>query len=453
MRSRRQRRTPDVATRAMSRRGFLGGAGAVSLVAVSRPGVAAALRQTEGDHLEVDVAVVGNSLTGLVAARHVANEGLDVAVLGRAPEASTTCFMSSHDRLAGLARSLGLAIGRVPDRGAPVDGRSDGSAEIDDPGDLSADGRAAAEIRTAFRKLDRMASEFEVDAPWAAVNAGIRDGRTLGSWIDEAIAGELAHERLHHGFELIFGAPASQVSLLFALAAVAGTGGAAPLFEAAYLPDAYVDGLEDTLRRSVSGSLVEGTVEVLHGDLDRVEARVGGHRVAARRVVAAAPVPGDDPRRSRFVPGSVTTAVCTYSAAPWRHRGLSGRVFGDGAPVHVVTPIADGRTLIATTRDDGGPDDGRRDAVLESLGRWLGRSAASPIGYEEHTGVSGGRVAAPPGALTGLGSDLREPDGAMHHAGPETALAWIGHPEGLVEIGQRVAAETARALSRFGPGV
>lgn len=438
----------------LSRRAFLGTAGAAALVAAPGTRLAGA-EESAGEHVRAAVAVLGGSLADLVAAYELRHRGVEVAVVARDVSGvdMDPCRAEDHDRLTRLARSLGLRVDRVAERGASLEGGPRG-AEVISVGAFTADGRAGAEIASAFRKLDRMASEFDVAEPWGAVNASVRDALTLGGWIDQAIAGDQARHRLHQGFGLVFGAPASEVSLLFALATVASAGGARALFDAAYYPDAWVRGLRDALGRSLGPALHEGAVSSLDAEDGGVELRVGGSTISARRAVVSDPTVSGGSGRSRFTPGNVVTVVCTYASAPWGSHGWSGRVLGDGAPVHAVWPAGDGTMLVAALAGPRalGEVDECRVAALDALGRWLGPEAADPARCQVVVDSDTARVAAPPGALSAAGPGLRAADGRVHSTGSESALAWIGHPEGQVEIGRRVADEIVAGSRAQGLG-
>jgi monoamine oxidase len=51
-----------------------------------------------------------------------------------------------------------------------------------------------------------------------------------------------------------------------------------------------------------------------------------------------------------------------------------------------------------------------------------------------------------PGVLTGFGTALRAPHGAITFAGTETAEFWTGYMEGAVRSGQRAAQEAVADL-------
>ena len=57
------------------------------------------------------------------------------------------------------------------------------------------------------------------------------------------------------------------------------------------------------------------------------------------------------------------------------------------------------------------------------------------------------------GGWTASGPALREPVGAIHWAGTETATRWTGYIDGAVSSGERAAAEVLDALGALEPGV
>jgi monoamine oxidase len=52
----------------------------------------------------------------------------------------------------------------------------------------------------------------------------------------------------------------------------------------------------------------------------------------------------------------------------------------------------------------------------------------------------------PPGTLSQFGHALRQPVGALHWAGTETAVEWTGYIEGAIEAGERAAGEVLARL-------
>jgi monoamine oxidase len=94
----------------------------------------------------------------------------------------------------------------------------------------------------------------------------------------------------------------------------------------------------------------------------------------------------------------------------------------------------------------------RRRRALASLGRYFGAPASRPRLYldqvwahEPWTGGCPVGVMAP-GVMTEYGPALREPVGAIHWAGTETATEWTGYMDGAIQSGERAAREVLAAL-------
>lgn len=442
----------------LSRRSFLGVATAASIVTIPRPRLAGALDAGSApERVDCEVAVVGLTVGGLVAARELERRGIRVVVLddGTNPGTVDPWLTQDHPRLRRLATELGLEIEAMDGDGWVLDG--DGATQVPD-GALVSGGRSTAELVSAFHKLDRMASELDAAEPWSAVNARVRDARTLGSWLDDSVIGDRARARLHAGLELALGAPSHEVSLLFALAVIESAGGTNSLVRAAYLPEARIAGdLIAALTASLPETPRRVTVRKIDIEGHGVTVDAGGLLVRARQLVVASAQQRDG-AVTRFSRGVRVLVACTYASTPWRQQSLSGRVLGDGHPVHAVHVAEGGRTLVAVIAGEAAvrrrrlePDE-RRKEVLTLLGRWFGKSAEHPVRYEELTDRCAARVVGAPGALTSDGPDLRANVGSVHSVAPETATTWIGHSEGLVEVGQRVVAELTASLGRHRAG-
>ena len=97
--------------------------------------------------------------------------------------------------------------------------------------------------------------------------------------------------------------------------------------------------------------------------------------------------------------------------------------------------------------------DQRQRLVIENLARVFGPRASNPERYLDKSwadeqwsrGCYVGFTA--PGTLTAFGPALREPIGAIHWAGTETAIVWNGYMDGAIESGERAAREAAAALA------
>ncbi|MDP1159757.1 hypothetical protein, partial [Klebsiella variicola] len=53
-------------------------------------------------------------------------------------------------------------------------------------------GVADAEIRGTWQKLDELARQIDVEAPWAAPLAGLWDRTTISQWLDATVSSALA---------------------------------------------------------------------------------------------------------------------------------------------------------------------------------------------------------------------------------------------------------------------
>jgi monoamine oxidase len=158
--------------------------------------------------------------------------------------------------------------------------------------------------------------------------------------------------------------------------------------------------------------------------------------------------------------------MALYEEPFWRADGLSGEAVTDGGPVTL--------TFDSSPRDGssgvllgfvGGPEVGdlegmgaveRRAAVLACFGQLFGSRAEQPLDYVEQEWSaqewSGGGPTSNfgPGGWTACGPALREPVGAIHWAGTETATVWSGYMEGALQAGERVAAEVLKGARRVG---
>lgn len=449
---------------------------------------------------EVDVAVVGGGVSGLVCAHRLVDAGVSrVAVLEAAARVGGRTFTEEvagaaidhggqwlapgHTRALELTRDLGLTTFAVHREGESIyeyrgrRRRHRGRPPLRP--------WARGQLSLARARLDRAARRVPADAPWTAAKAGDLDSETLGAWIRAYVTSAEARELLRTVLTARLAAAPDQVSLLHALALIGGAGGFDAVLGAEYVrlaggAQGIALGLAERLGRSVRTGTPVRAIE----EGDPVGARVlldGGGALAARRVVLAL-APPDAARIVRrprpafartalerqWQPGAALKVHAVYEHAFWRERGLSGRSIADDPLVRLTWDDSppDGRPGVLMTLILAGGDprlehvaaaalddpQARREAVLGRFAELFGNEAAAPAAYVEHDWgadpwVSGSVMPPPAGLLTCAREALLMPHGCVHYAGSETAAAWPGFIEGAVRAGERAAREVREALT------
>jgi monoamine oxidase len=446
---------------------------------------------------EADVVVVGAGLAGLTAARALRRAGLAVVVLeardrvggrtlnhdigdGKVVEVGGQWVGPTQHRLLALAREVGVDTFPTYAQGENV---------IEWEGELRRYTGAIPRINPAVLadvgqgqwRLDRMAREVPLDAPWTAPKAASWDGQTFGTWLRANLATKSARTLFEIGTEAVWAQEPGDLSLLHVLFYAHSAGGFDALFdtEGGAQQDRFVGGSQ-LLSLRLAAEL-EGDVElgapvraIEHGDAG-VVARADGTTVRARRAILAIPptlcariaydpaLPGHRDQLTQRVPqGTVAKCMAIYDEPFWRDQGLSGQATSVQGPVRltfdnsppdgspgVLLGFLEGR--FARQAGRMAPDE-RRAAVVGTFARLFGSRAARPDAYverlwaeEEWTRGCYG-CAMPTGAWTEFGSALRAPIGPLHWAGAETATVWSGYMDGAVQSGERTAAEALRAL-------
>lgn len=437
----------------------------------------------------VDVVVVGAGLSGLAAARAVAEAGRSVLVL------------EAHERVGGRVLTLPFLDGSV-DLGAQWIGpgqervaRLASELGVETAPQLIA-GRDVLLLRKHLRpvrgvpglplrdraalfyhgaRLGAMARRVPTDAPERAPRARAWDRLSVGDWLRERIASDDARALIETAFRLVFTAEPDAVSLLYALRQIHACGG--PRRMAAVRDGAQQDRLvggagllADRLAERLGHRIRTGAavLSIRQDDADVTVVSEAGEVRAERVILAISPPlalriafdPPLEPEREALMramtTGRVIKSVIAYSRAYWREAGLSGRALCDGGVVHAVFDNADPLgppALVAFTTADDAERCGERDpaererAVVTTLVRLFGTWAAHPIAYiDKDWGAdpwSPGGYAAhlPPGAITAWGHTFRQPHGRIHFAGTETATEWPGYMEGALEAGERAGRE------------
>jgi monoamine oxidase len=448
-----------------------------------------------GSRLSVDVAVVGAGLSGLAAARELADEGREVVVLearervgGRLLNATlgddVTVDLggqwvgSDHARVQRLAAELGIEI--FPQHGGGRNLLDVGGRRRRYRGTIPRLGpRVLWDIFVARRRFDRLARAVGAEQPWAAQRAAELDSETLADWCARNVRTEVARELIGLAGRTVWGTGPEELSMLHVLFYVAAAGSFDKLIDTeGGAQQDRLDGGAQLLPLGLAESLGERVLlgapvrRIAQSD-DSVQIAAEGVAVEAARAIVAVPPaiaarieldplpPGRPELAERLRPGALTKCMALYEEPFWRSDDLSGEAVTDAGPVTL--------TFDSSPRDGsagvllgfvGGPEARelaalppaeRRAPVLACLERLFGPRAAQPLDYAEQAWQeeewSGGGPTSNfgPGGWTSCGAALREPAGRLHWAGTETATVWSGYMEGALQAGERVVAELLSA--------
>lgn len=440
----------------------------------------------------VDVVIVGAGLAGLAAADQLVQEGHDVLVLegrdhvggriltttiaGVAVDAGATWVAPGHTAVRDLVARLG---------GEFVPQFHDGK------GVISFGGRRRVESATALTpwalldlartmtKLQKMADELPLSAPWQHPRAAHWDSMSLGEWLASRRASKTTRKFLGMICMVHFGAPVGDVSLFNAMRYIRTLGGLEHMMavEGGDQQDrihgtvqSLVNELADTLAPRV---LVASPVERITTEGDRVTVETPDETIEARYVIVTAspahraairftpalPEPHYGLARSWGL-GALSKAFVAYDRPFWRDQGLSGEGVSDDETVFLtfdVSPGPDGPGILMVFCDARGYDgldlDERARRVVRQLVHLYGEDAKRIIDYTDFSwgndsfAPGGPNPAVAPKAWTAFGRFLREPVGLVHWAGTETADQFSGTMNGAILSGHRAATDVAARLN------
>ena len=475
-----------------------GGVGALTSGAVFTDAEAAAALPAS-----VDVVVVGGGISGLVAARKVADAGRSVLVVeardrvggrvlnhrlanGSVIESGGAFIGPTQDRIAALARELKVATFKEY-----VDGQSTYVSttlgKLHYEGTVPPDPTILPDAAKLQKQIDDMAAEIDVAAPWNHPKAVEWDTMTFEQWLQDNSVNKAVINLILCWTQPGFGADCSELSLLFVLWYVACSGNESNVGTFERNSDT-ANGAQES--RFVGGSgLIPTRLAKLLGDrvalgaaVTRISQTSTGVTVtttrgvvkAERAIVACPPPLVQDIAFSPALPmrrqqllkrmemGELMKCDAVYRTPFWRDAGLNGFGLNDSGAVRVAfdnspSDAACGVLLAfvggGTWRDYGlRTPAARRKAVLEGFASMFGDRALHPIDYVEHdwnaepwTGGAPVAVMAP-GTLSVLGRAIRVPHGRVHWAGTETSTYWTGYMDGAVRAGQRAAGEVLAKL-------
>jgi monoamine oxidase len=445
------------------------------------------------ERIDADVCVVGAGYAGLTAARRLHQHGKTVAVLeardrvggriwtehlsdGTPVDRGGAWLGPKHDAMFGLARETGVATYKTWVKGAHllVDGertrRYTGLIPKISP-------MAVATIAWTQLKIDRMAKQLPLDAPWDATRAEEWDRRSVADFMEHTkIRTKIGHDLFEMAVRGLFTGDLNDVSFLHLLLLVRGHGSINTLFS-------IENGAQENMVEGGAGSIARIMADEL-GDAihlsaparsvtqhdDHVVVSSDDLVVSARHAVVAVPpvlaleiafdpvLPEDRLTLYRNdVGGPETKTLVVYDEPFWRAEGFSGQTSEPHSASEVTldaTPMSGSPGVIASftfgpvaDRMDALEPGERRKLVLAALTARLGPRAASPSEFietpwwsEEWTrGCSFAHIR--PGFLSRYGHILRQPYERVHWAGTETATTSHGAMDGAARSGERAAAE------------
>ena len=443
--------------------------------------------------LECDVCIVGAGYAGLTAARRLAQAGKSVVVLeardrvgGRIwtyelPDGTTldrggAWIGPKHDAILALAQEMGVTTHKTWVSGAHLligEGRTrryTGLIPKISP-------LAVLSLAFANWKINRMARQVPLGAPWTAPRAAEWDERSV-AWLFEhsGVRTSIARDLFGSALRGLMTCDLSEVSLLHLLYLSHAHGSIDTLFSIENgAQENLVHGGAGEVARRVADEL--GTAVHLNTPVraitqrgDRVLVAGDALTVTARHAVVTVPPalaleiafdpPLPEDRKALYrnaIGGHATKTIVVYDQPFWRGDGFRGQTAEPGSPVEltidaskpsggpgIMVVFTFGPNAVRAAQLDAGV---RRKTVLEGLAARFGSRAAKPAEYvetswwtEEWTrGCSMAHFT--PGTLTRYGHLLREPFARVHWAGTETATVSHGAIDGAVRSGERAAAE------------
>lgn len=340
---------------------------------------------------------------------------------------------------------------------------------------------AKVDLARMFSKLDSLAAELPLEAPYNAPQAADWDSITLESWKNEFLKTSKARALLDIVTQSVFGAEPGDVSFLFFLFYLRSGESLTRLISVAggaqetrvhggtqQISERLAAELGETVRLSAPVRAIKQT------DGSATVVSDAGTFECARVIVAIPPPlagrivyePAMPPLRAqltqRLPMGSIIKCMMVYDKPFWRDAGYSGEIASDEGPLASVfddTPEGSEQgTLIgfiagnAARRWTEKTREERESAIVRQFVECYGDAAAHPIEYIEKNWLeeewSGGCYEAfmAPGVMTAYGKALRAPVGRIHWAGTETADVWCGYMDGAVRSGERAAEEVLTTL-------
>ncbi|WP_202873883.1 flavin monoamine oxidase family protein [Kribbella speibonae] len=306
--------------------------------------------------INADVAVVGAGISGLVAARHLHQAGVDVCVVeasdrvgGRLLNAEVAPgielevggrYIGGEEHVRALVEELGAKTFDHYTWGGDTVWHLGGVRTVG--GDLPMSEASRHSYKQAIADLDALAAQVSPREPWNAPAAAMLDQVTFESWLLEHVPDERARWAVLLDLIIAFVTPPWRVSLLHVAATIAAKGGVAT-----DLGPVRIVGGGSGLCQTMAEEL--GERAHVGSPVERIEWGAGGVTVHSRdvvlrcrqAVVAMSPadahwisyepgLPWDrDQFHRHFQMGSGVISLLVYGTPFWREEGLSGAAATD----------------------------------------------------------------------------------------------------------------------------
>jgi monoamine oxidase len=456
---------------------------------------------------KADVVVVGAGLAGLSAARKIRQAGHSVIVLearervggrtwnrpltgGSYIDAGAEFVGPTQDRIKALAQAVGVQTFPTYNTGSNVywkDGKRETYASTGPTGTAPPDPTFLPDLLQVIPRLNAMAQQINVQAPWETKEAEEWDSQTFYSWIKANEINPEFQRLVGSAIEAIFGQESRDLSLLYVLFYLASSGDETHpgTFERNFQTaegaqeERFVGGSQSVSLKVAaelgSSVVLNACVQSIAQDSKGVKVSLEKGKVTAKQAIVAMPpaLTGRidyepllpvlrDQITQRAPMGTYAKVDVVYDEPFWRAEGLTGQTVSLNGPVRVTfdsTPVegspgvllgfiggADARSWYGLSAE------GRRQAVIENFVDYFGEGASNPVQYVENAWAEerfsrGDPVAGlGPGTLLDFGKAIREPVGRIHWAGTETSDYWVGYMDGAVRSGERAAAEVLAEL-------
>ena len=454
----------------------------------------------------VDVAVIGAGLSGLIATRELKKQGRRVRLLEAKNQIGGRMVNQrvagngvvdlggqwggyTHKRLADLADELGLKRYPAYYKGKSIfnwNGKSistelysdiKNSIGASNPKDIDMPESVKAEALAIWSELFTLASTISPEQPWNSPNAKQLDAIPVSQWLAERNASPLAQWQVGrfcrvNGAQVFEPYEASMLHLAWTMAVSPpqefpeawllydGAGEVAKRLAAELGSDVLLNSPVSKLKQTDAG------VTVVYGDNQSLTCQAA---VVAIPPILRLNIQFDPPLPPRFLQLMQRTpmpskwkVIAVYPTAFWRQQGYCGASNGN-LPVLEVTADAcppSGTPGIITSFVSAQrvseinqlSEQSQRKLILKDLVSLLGDEAGAPVELiikrwtEDPWQTGGYGLTRAPGAWTAYGSTWQDAHGKVFWAGTEQSTRWAGYFEGAIEAGLTAAKKAAEVI-------